>query len=294
MGFLGRLLGWGGARGSLSSFGKSYKLVAREPVARNTHRFTFALESPEAVLGLPVGHHLEVRLPGGEGVSRAYTPVTGDRQRGSFDLVVKVYPRGRVSQYLDSLKVGDSAEVAGPRGEIAYRGGGAFEIESPFDGKRTVQCSGLGMIAGGTGITPMFQIAEHSASLDGDTLDMSLLFANRTPEEAMLCGELGALAAACPRLRVAYSVDEVRQPGRGTPAACLRRCSRRPWGGCRAVHSWSASAGRRASTRRSRPCSPASSGTPPTPCSSSERRAALPRPRWGHGHQCNMSHSIAV
>jgi len=211
MGLFSRLLGGlGGSRGSLSSLGKAYKLVARTPVARNTHRFTFALESPEAVLGLPVGHHLEVRLPGGDGLSRAYTPVTGDRRKGSFDLVVKVYPGGRLGEYLDSLKVGDSAEVAGPQGELTYRGAGAFEIEDAFDGgKRAVQCSGLGMVAGGTGVTPMFQIAEHSAAAAEDRLQMSLLFANRTPEDVMLKEELDALAAACPRFRVAYSVDEV-------------------------------------------------------------------------------------
>ncbi|CAK0882102.1 unnamed protein product [Prorocentrum cordatum] len=82
---------------------------------------TFALETPDAVLGLPVGHHLSVRLPGGEGISRPYTPTTGDETKGSFDLVVKVYPNGIVSQYLNSVEVGDSVEISGPQGEITYK-----------------------------------------------------------------------------------------------------------------------------------------------------------------------------
>lgn len=210
MGLFSRLLGGWSSRGSLSSMGKSYKLAARSPVARNTHRFTFALESPDAVLGLPVGHHLEVRLPGSGGVSRAYTPVSDDRTKGSFDLVVKVYPGGQLSQYLDSLQVGDTAEIAGPQGEITYKGGGVFEITDPFAGTtRKVQCSGVGMVAGGTGITPMLQIAAHSASLPDDQLNLSLLFANRTPEDVMLREELDSLAAACPRFQALYTVDEV-------------------------------------------------------------------------------------
>lgn len=207
MGFFSRIFG-GGAKGSLSSLGKSYKLAARLPVATNTHRFTFALESPDAVLGLPVGHHLEVRLPGGGGVSRAYTPTTGDSTKGSFDLVVKIYTDGPVSTYLDSLQVGDTADIAGPHGEITYTGAGTFDIEDPFSGdKRSIPCKGVGMIAGGTGITPMYQIAAHSASLADDQLEMSLLFANRRPEDVMLREELDTLARACPRFRVGYSVD---------------------------------------------------------------------------------------
>merc|ERR1719277_216518 len=171
---------------------------------------TFALESPDAVLGLPVGHHLSVKLPGGEGISRPYTPVTGDETKGSFDLVVKVYPKGLVSQYLDTVKVGDSVEISGPQGEITYQGSGAFEIDDPFDGtKSTVNCGGLCMVAGGTGITPMYQIATHSADSPGDELQMSLLFANRTPEDVMLRAELDDLSARCPRFRAAYSVDSM-------------------------------------------------------------------------------------
>jgi len=190
--------------------GKAYELVARQQVARHTHRFKFALESPDAILGLPVGHHLEVRLKGGEGISRAYTPVTGDETKGSFDLVVKVYPQGQVSQYLDSLAVGDKAEIAGPQGELTYKGNGAFEIEDPFDSsKRTVNCAGVGMIAGGTGITPMYQIASYAAAQSGDSLEMSLLFANLTPDDVMMRPELDQLAETCPRFRVAYTVDKV-------------------------------------------------------------------------------------
>eukprot|EP00931_Biecheleriopsis_adriatica_P009345 TRINITY_DN110418_c0_g1_i1.p1 TRINITY_DN110418_c0_g1~~TRINITY_DN110418_c0_g1_i1.p1 ORF type:complete len:271 (-),score=40.94 TRINITY_DN110418_c0_g1_i1:46-858(-) len=207
MSFFSRLMGWG-SKGSLSTFGKSYKLAARSPVARATHRFTFSLESADAVLGLPVGHHLEVRMPDGSGVGRAYTPVTGDSTLGSFDLVVKVYPNGLVGNYLDSLKVGDAAEMAGPFGELTYKGKGVFEIKDVFtETSRSVSCSKVGMVAGGTGITPMYQIAQYSAGHDEEALEMSLLFANCSPEDVMLREDLDALTS-CSRFKVTYSVDE--------------------------------------------------------------------------------------
>lgn len=208
MGFFSKLFG-GGARGSLAAMGKSYQLAARTPVTHNTHRFTFALESPDSVLGLPVGQHVEVRLPGGGGAGRPYTPTTGDETKGSFDLVVKVYEKGAVSKYLDSLKVGDMAEIAGPSGHVTYKGDGVFRLEDVFDGSAVErQCRNVVMVAGGTGIAPMYQVATHCAGIADDPLAMSLLFANLAPEDTMLREELDALQDSCPRFKVGYTVDD--------------------------------------------------------------------------------------
>merc|ERR1712187_434310 len=63
-------------------------------------------------------------------------------------------------------------------------------------------------MGGGTGITPMYQIAAHSAATSTDRLEMSLLFANRTPLDVMLQPELDKLATECSRFHVTYSVDK--------------------------------------------------------------------------------------
>eukprot|EP00927_Polykrikos_kofoidii_P071522 TRINITY_DN67784_c0_g1_i1.p1 TRINITY_DN67784_c0_g1~~TRINITY_DN67784_c0_g1_i1.p1 ORF type:complete len:279 (-),score=40.61 TRINITY_DN67784_c0_g1_i1:88-924(-) len=219
MGFFSNLFGRS-AKVSLTTFGKKYKLAARVPVARDTHRFTFALESPDALLGLPVGHHVQVSLPGSSGISRAYTPTTGDATRGSFDLVVKVYPQGQVSTYLDSLQVGDAAEIAGPSGEITYKNKGVFEIKDSFDDTtRELHCTSIGMIAGGTGITPMYQIAAHVAASCEECLHMSLVFANRTPADVMLREELESLGERCSNFHMKYIVDAVPPATDGGAAA---------------------------------------------------------------------------
>ena len=68
-----------------------FKLVKREEVSHDTRRFRFELQSPQHVLGLPVGNHmyLTARIDG-ELVKRPYTPVTSDDELGYFELVIKV------------------------------------------------------------------------------------------------------------------------------------------------------------------------------------------------------------
>lgn len=194
----------------MRSMGREYRLTERSQVARATHRFRFALENQDKELGLPTGQHVVVHLPNSS-VSRAYTPTTSDRQKGFFELVVKVYPKGPVSTYLDSLGVGDAVTVSGPEGEIRYLGDCDFEISDPFKGSKVRRrAEEVGMVAGGTGITPMFQIARWATEAK-DPLRMSLHFANRAPEDVMLQSELEALAReAKGRFQLSFSADEAQ------------------------------------------------------------------------------------
>ena len=65
-----------------------------------------------------------------------------------------------MSQQLDKLRPGDFLELKGPVGEIEYVGRGAFRIHGAAQ-LRSVRR--LAMVAGGSGITPMFQ-ARRTAS----------------------------------------------------------------------------------------------------------------------------------
>lgn len=126
---------------------------------------------------------------------RSYTPLTGDEERGHFDLLIKCYPQGNISQHVASLKIGESIRVRGPRGAFVY---------SPNMVRH------FGMIAGGTGITPMLQVirAILRGRREGDWTEVDLVFANVTAEGILLKGDLDALALQDPGFRVHYVVNQ--------------------------------------------------------------------------------------
>lgn len=66
-------------------------LVERIELNRNTRIFRFGLPSPEHRIGLPVGKHVFVYANvNGQNVVRAYTPITGDEEKGRLDMLIKV------------------------------------------------------------------------------------------------------------------------------------------------------------------------------------------------------------
>mmetsp|Transcript_35949 Transcript_35949/g.76344 ORF Transcript_35949/g.76344 Transcript_35949/m.76344 type:complete len:278 (-) Transcript_35949:50-883(-) len=199
---------------SLSSYGKRYPLILREDLTHNVRRYRFKLESEDAVLGLPVGKHVMVTSPNSQ---RAYTPTTNDLHKGYFDLIVKTYfpagdrPGGEISMFLENLKVGEQVEISGPFGELEYKGGGVFEIEEYGEPRRVEKHNAIGMIAGGTGITPMYQIAQWVAQHpDEDRLDMRLVFGNVSPSDVMMKADLEELQKTLKegQLQMHFTVDE--------------------------------------------------------------------------------------
>ena len=111
-------------------------LIEKESLSHDTRRFTFALPNgPDGKLGLPVGQHITLKftetLPDGtkKNHQRSYTPTTGDDTPGKVTFVIKVYKAGvhpkfpeggKMSQHLDSLKIGDKVDMRGPKGEYIY------------------------------------------------------------------------------------------------------------------------------------------------------------------------------
>ncbi|CAD7081343.1 unnamed protein product [Hermetia illucens] len=196
-------------------------LIEREEISHDTRRFRFGLPSNKHVLGLPVGQHIHlIATIKDELVIRSYTPVSSDDNLGYVDLVIKVYfknthPKfpdgGKMSQYLESMKIGDTIAFRGPSGRLQYLSNGKFSIKKlRKDPPKLVQVKKVNMIAGGTGITPMLQlvreILKHS---DTDRTELSLIFANQTEKDILLRDELDSLAKAHPQqFKVWYTLDK--------------------------------------------------------------------------------------
>src|SRR5271169_1323058 len=89
------------------------------------------------------------------------------------------YATGNVSKAIGLLKIGDTIKVKGPKGQMVYRTGLVREF---------------GMIAGGTGITPMLQIIRAILKNPSDKTKISLIFANVNEEDILLREDLEKLA----------------------------------------------------------------------------------------------------
>ncbi|KAK1582712.1 hypothetical protein Q3G72_017577 [Acer saccharum] len=175
---------------------KEFKLVKRVKLSHNVAKFTFALPTPTSVLGLPIGQHLSCRGKDSEGeeVIKPYTPTTLDSDVGYFELVIKMYPQGRMSHHFREMKVGDHLAVKGPKGRFKYQPG---------------KVRAFGMLAGGTGITPMFQVARAILENPKEKTKFHLIYANVTYEDILLKEELDGLAAKYPdRFKVYYVLNQ--------------------------------------------------------------------------------------
>ena len=194
-------------------------------------RFRLILPPSTPVLGLPIGKHIKVYAPNATGkkagewngradpetvspeIERKYTPTTSDDDRGFADLVIKVYKGGvierfpdggKMSQYLASLKVGSTLQISGPWGAHEYLGGGRFRSDNGV-----IACKRIGMLAGGTGLTPMLQIINAVLKEpEGASPSMSLLLANQTEGDILVRDMLEGLQKSHPkRFKLWYTLD---------------------------------------------------------------------------------------
>uniref|UniRef100_P36859 Nitrate reductase [NADH] n=1 Tax=Petunia hybrida TaxID=4102 RepID=NIA_PETHY len=195
------------------------KLVDKKSISHDVRKFRFALPSEDQVLGLPVGKHIFLcAIIDDKLCMRAYTPTSTVDEVGYFELVVKIYFKGivpkfpnggQMSQYLDSLPLGAFVDVKGPLGHIEYQGRGNFLVH----GKRKF-AKKLAMLAGGTGITPVYQVMQAILKDPEDETEMHVVYANRTEDDILLKDELDSWAVKLPeRVKVWYVVQDSIKEG---------------------------------------------------------------------------------
>uniref|UniRef100_A0A8D2AXF8 NADH-cytochrome b5 reductase 3 n=1 Tax=Sciurus vulgaris TaxID=55149 RepID=A0A8D2AXF8_SCIVU len=186
----------------------------------------------------PAGQHiyLSTRIDGNL-VIRPYTPVSSDDDKGFVDLVVKVYfkdthPKfpagGKMSQYLENMQIGDTIEFRGPNGLLVYQGKGKFAIRPDKKSSPVIKTvKSVGMIAGGTGITPMLQVIRAIMKDPDDHTVCYLLFANQTEKDILLRPELEELRNEhSARFKLWYTVDKAPEGESRKPCPWCLLCTR--------------------------------------------------------------------
>ncbi|KAL2064328.1 hypothetical protein VTL71DRAFT_4822 [Oculimacula yallundae] len=179
---------------------QDFELTEKTIISHNVAIYRFKLPTVTSILGLPIGQHISIaaNIAQADGSSkevvRSYTPISGDHQPGYFDLLIKSYPTGNISKYMASMTVGQTLKVKGPKGAMVY----TQNMVRHF-----------GMIAGGTGITPMLQIirAVIRGRSTGDVTKIDLIFANVNAEDILLKEDLDSLAAKDENFNVYYVLN---------------------------------------------------------------------------------------
>lgn len=175
--------------------------------------YRFSLPRPNDILGLPIGQHMSVaaNIEGqSKEVVRSYTPISSDENPGYVDLMIKSYPTGNISKHVSKLQIGQTLKIKGPKGAMVYAPG---------------MVRHFGMIAGGTGITPMLQIIRaiiRGRPRNGgkDTTEVDLIFANVNLEDILLKDDLDTLAKEDDRFRVHYVLNNPPEKWDGGVGFC--------------------------------------------------------------------------
>lgn len=92
-----------------------------------------------------------------------------------------------MTQWLESLPLQSNVKVKGPYGLITQEGRGRFTVDG---GRRELMANKVGLIGGGTGITPIQQIIQAVCHDQWDTTQVSLLYGCNTIPDILLKEEL--------------------------------------------------------------------------------------------------------
>ncbi|KAK6069281.1 oxidoreductase NAD-binding domain-containing protein [Seiridium cupressi] len=167
-----------------------------EIVNHNTKKLRFKLPEDDMVSGLKIASALLTKYKdaGAEKpVLRPYTPTSDEDTKGYLELIVKKYPNGPMSTHLHDLVPGQRLEFKGPLPKYPWE---------------TNKHQHIALIAGGTGITPMFQLARGVFNNPDDKTKVTLVFGNISEEDILLKREFEDLENTYPqRFRAFYVLD---------------------------------------------------------------------------------------
>jgi cytochrome-b5 reductase len=156
-------------------------LLENIPVSETSFSARFELPDKNKSLGLSTcacilaGTEIDEEM-----VVRPYTPISTNADIGTFDLLIKKYPGGKMSTFLGNMKPSDGPVVGFKH--IPFN----VKIQYPFNKEKHAHPKFIAMICGGTGITPMIQ-ALHAILGDSESNieKVHLLYGSRTFDDIL-------------------------------------------------------------------------------------------------------------
>ena len=123
-------------------------------------------------------------------------------EQGYMDLLIKKYDNGPMSTHIHSLVPGQKLDVKGPLPKY------------PWSANKHAH---IALVAGGTGITPMWQLVRAIFANPADKTKVTLVFGNVTEEDILLRDKFVELENTYPqRFRAFYVLDNPPKEWAGT------------------------------------------------------------------------------
>ncbi|KAI6089233.1 ferredoxin reductase-like protein [Hypoxylon rubiginosum] len=180
----------GGDQGFISLLLKDVEIIND-----NTKKFIFKLPEDDQVSGMAVASALltKYQYEGQKPVLRPYTPTSDEDTKGLIELIVKKYPNGPMSTHIHDMIPGQRLDFKGPLPKYPWSANKHDHIA---------------LIAGGTGITPMYQLCRAIFKNPDDKTKVTLIFGNVSEKDILLKKEFADLENTYPnRFRAFYVLD---------------------------------------------------------------------------------------
>jgi len=171
------------------------EVVAIHQVTHDMRHLVLRLVEPAEVKFFP-GQYMDIAVPGTDEV-RSFSMANTSSRDGLLEFVIKVYPDGLFSQFLDKrLAVGDRLELTGPFGVFTLRDAEADLI----------------FVGGGAGMAPILSLLRSMAER-GIHRKATFFYGARGQRDLCFTGELSAIAEKLPNFTYIPALsDEPARP----------------------------------------------------------------------------------
>ena len=167
-------------------------MVAIKPVTHDLRHLVLKLVDPGELKFFP-GQYVDIQVPGWDATRSFSMANTSSRESGQLEFVIKVYPGGIFSEFLDrQLQVGHRLELSGPFG--------VFTLRDNPDAR-------LIFVGGGAGMAPILALLRSMAERGIDRHDDVLLRCPHPPGPVLRRGVPAARGDAA-RFRYVPALSE--------------------------------------------------------------------------------------
>jgi propane monooxygenase reductase subunit len=167
------------------------EVVANDPVTHDLRHLVLRLVEPREIKFFP-GQYIDIKVPGHDATRSFSMANTSSRESGQLEFVIKVYPDGLFSHFLDTqLAIGDRLDISGPYGVFTLREG---ENDLIF-------------VGGGAGMAPILSLLRSMAER-GIERKAVFYYGARTTKDLCFVAEIAALKEKLPDFRFVPALSE--------------------------------------------------------------------------------------